>query len=106
MSHEISRMFATAEAARAAAAELAEEGFADVHIVNPPSNPDAPVSAIAAQIALGRVLMSDAKIYAKGVAKGGSGLTSLRAIPWVFSWSQARVNLPGWYGLGALRATR
>lgn len=40
-----------------------------------------------------------------GVAKGGSGLTSLRAIPWVFSWSQARVNLPGWYGLGALRAS-
>jgi len=39
-----------------------------------------------------------------GVAKGGSGLTSLRAIPWVFSWSQARVNLPGWYGLGALHA--
>ena len=75
MSHEISRMFATAEAGRAAAAELAEEGFADVHIVNPPSNPDAPVSAIAAQIALGRVLMSDAKIYAKGVAKGGSLVT-------------------------------
>jgi phosphoenolpyruvate carboxylase len=27
-------------------------------------------------------------------------LDALRAIPWVFSWAQARVNLPGWYGLG------
>ncbi len=28
-------------------------------------------------------------------------LEDLRAIPWVFSWSQARVMLPGWYGFGA-----
>ena len=27
-------------------------------------------------------------------------LEDLRAIPWVFAWSQTRVNLPGWYGLG------
>jgi phosphoenolpyruvate carboxylase len=34
-------------------------------------------------------------------------IDALRAIPWTFAWSQARINLPGWYGLGsALEAFR
>ncbi|MGY1820534.1 phosphoenolpyruvate carboxylase [Geodermatophilus sp. SYSU D00079] len=32
--------------------------------------------------------------------KAGTSIADLRAIPWVFSWSQARIMLPGWYGTG------
>jgi phosphoenolpyruvate carboxylase len=32
--------------------------------------------------------------------RAGRHLEDLRAIPWVFAWSQMRLNLPGWYGMG------
>ena len=45
--------------------------------------------------------IADLKIGSRPASRTSSDLIEdLRAIPWVFSWSQARVMLPGWYGAG------
>jgi phosphoenolpyruvate carboxylase len=42
------------------------------------------------------------QIAARPVYRGGvEALGALRAVPWVFAWTQARHMLPGWYGAGA-----
>ena len=46
--------------------------------------------------------IADLKIGSRPAARTTSGrIEDLRAIPWVFSWSQAHVMLPGWYGFGS-----
>jgi phosphoenolpyruvate carboxylase len=46
--------------------------------------------------------IADLKIGSRPASRTASSrIADLRAIPWVFSWSQSRVMLPGWYGFGA-----
>ncbi len=52
--------------------------------------------------------LSDLRLGSRPAARRRAGerpdepppIDALRAIPWTFAWSQTRINLPGWYGLG------
>jgi phosphoenolpyruvate carboxylase len=53
--------------------------------------------------------LSALRLGSRPAARGRAGappdqapsIDALRAIPWTFAWSQTRINLPGWYGLGS-----
>jgi phosphoenolpyruvate carboxylase len=57
--------------------------------------------------------LSDLRLGSRPAARGRARaetpppIDALRAIPWTFAWTQSRIGLPGWYGLGsALEAYR
>jgi phosphoenolpyruvate carboxylase len=48
---------------------------------------------------LGELRLGSRPVRRSGASEGRD-LADLRAIPWVFAWSQIRANIPGWFGLG------
>ena len=51
--------------------------------------------------------LSDLRLGSRPAARGrpraeaAPPIDALRAIPWTFAWSQSRIGLPGWFGLGS-----
>jgi phosphoenolpyruvate carboxylase len=53
---------------------------------------------------LGTLNLASRPVSRAGSSEERITLDGLRAIPWVFSWTQVRANLPGWFGLGGALA--
>ena len=51
-----------------------------------------------------RALAAEHRLAAAVARRADAGVESLRAIPWVFAWTQNRLLLPSWYGAGTALA--
>ncbi|MCA9736535.1 MAG: phosphoenolpyruvate carboxylase [Gemmatimonadetes bacterium] len=103
-----------------AASDLGGGGPRPLAAAEPPASATALVQRIAdASMDAYRSLVGDARFWetyrrvtpidvvtrlpigSRPAARGGAiELSSLRAIPWVFAWTQIRAIVPGWYGVG------
>ena len=59
-----------------------------------------PIDEIAT-LRLGSRPAARARSGARSAGEPAPRIADLRAIPWVFAWAQARIDLPGWFGLGS-----
>ncbi len=87
------------EAAMNALSPLAEKAYRDLVQGQPALMPYFRAATPVEEI--GRLNLGSRPAFRGGVPS----FANLRAIPWVFAWTQSRVAVPGWYGFGSALLT-
>jgi len=76
-------------------------GFVDFFRLATPIDEIATLRLGSRPAARGRLGGPAPKLAEPSPAPRTASIADLRAIPWVFAWSQSRIELPGWFGLGS-----